>query len=381
MARSAESPIERRPEDDDMKMRSTQTILLACALASLLLPAGSFGQGIGAGGAGGSSDARIEGRYKIVPLPYLNYSRSLGWTFGALPMVMFNPVEQDTISPSSVAGLLGMYTTNDTWFGLGFSKVYFDEDTWRVAVAGGKGSFNFQFYLDNPIDLWVPYNARGDFAYAEVQRRIVRSLYGGVNYVYMHVRNSTDLFPQSLTTTLNGLGLKATMDTRSNVYYPRSGTHANLEYTTYPEAFGNDVASNTIDIDYNHFWSFRQDRDVLAARAFAGLGIGDLAFSQQYIVGRTDIRGYTQGAHRGNYLLAVQGEYRWNFFKRWGAVGFAGLATVLDSLNEADDGRILPGIGAGIRFTAFTDNNMNVGLDIAAGDGDWGVYFRIGEAF
>ena len=30
---------------------------------------------------------------------------------------------------------------------------------------------------------------------------------------------------------------------------------------------------------------------------------------------------------------------------------------------------------------AFTDNHMNVGLDIAAGDGDWGIYFQIGEAF
>ena len=27
------------------------------------------------------------------------------------------------------------------------------------------------------------------------------------------------------------------------------------------------------------------------------------------------------------------------------------------------------------------EEHMNVGLDIAAGDGDWGVYFRIGEAF
>ena len=44
-------------------------------------------------------------------------------------------------------------------------------------------------------------------------------------------------------------------------------------------------------------------------------------------------------------------------------------------------GRLLPGGGVGIRFTAFADNNMNVGLDVAAGRGDWGMYFRIGEAF
>jgi hypothetical protein len=107
-----------------------------------------------------------------------------------------------------------------------------------------------------------------------------------------------------------------------------------------------------------------------------------VAFNQQYIVGRhSDIRGYTQGAHRANYMLAIQGEYRWNFARRLGAVGFFGLATLFDAVNEADEGRVFPGIGAGIRFTAFTDNNMNVGMDVAAGDGDWGIYFRVGEAF
>jgi hypothetical protein len=83
-----------------------------CLLVILLVPAVVAGQGID--GDGGESNGRIEGRYKIVPLPYINYNRSIGLTVGALPMVMFNPVERDTISPSSVAGLLGMYSTNGT---------------------------------------------------------------------------------------------------------------------------------------------------------------------------------------------------------------------------------------------------------------------------
>ena len=60
-------------------------------------------------------------------------------------------------------------------------------------------------------------------------------------------------------------------------------------------------------------------------------------------------------------------------------MGFAGVATVFEGLNETDDGKLFP--GAAIRFTAFTENHMNVGFDAAVGDGDWGLYFRIGEAF
>ena len=36
---------------------------------------------------------------------------------------------------------------------------------------------------------------------------------------------------------------------------------------------------------------------------------------------------------------------------------------------------------AGLRSNIFPDNHMNTGIDIAAGKDDWGIYFRVGEAF
>ena len=354
---------------------------LVCAtMLLLLIPSAAAGQGLG---GGGGSTGRIEGKYKIVPIPFVSYNRSIGGTFGALPMVMFNPVMRDTISPSSMAGLLGMYSTNKTWFVFGFARIHLAEDNWRLTGAGGSGSVNFQFYLADPIDTWVPYNTRAGFVYVDVQRRVYKRIYAGASFVHTKFRNTTDLSPDTMvTTSLNGLGLSASWDARLNVYYPRSGFLTNVKYFTYPESFGNEVGSKTLDLDHNHYWSLREKTDVIAARAFVGLGLGDLSFNQQYVVGRrSDLRGYTQGEHRGNYLLAVQGEYRWNFRRRFGVVGFAGLATVFESINESDDGKILPGVGAGFRFTAFEENHMNVGMDIAVGDGDWGIYFKIGEAF
>lgn len=90
---------------------------------------------------------------------------------------------------------------------------------------------------------------------------------------------------------------------------------------------------------------------------------------------------YSQGAYRGNYLLALQGEYRWNFHKRLGMVGFLGFATVFESINREDDGRILSGIGTGIRYTADLQTRLNVGMDIAVGRKDWSINFRLREAF
>jgi hypothetical protein len=346
-------------------------ILISC------IPHVTLAQGLTSGGGSG----RIEGDFKFMPIPYINYNRSIGLSLGALPMAMFNPVKEDTISPSSIAALLGMYSTNDTWFVMGFSALFLDEDNWRIIAAGGLGSVNFQFYLDNPIDMWVPYNTQATFGFGQVQRRVYDKFYVGLSYIYTELKTSTETFSDTSSTILRGLGFSLSMDRRKNFYYPRGGFHTTIKYFTYPEAFSNEFVSNKIEIEYNHYFPYRSDQDVLAGRFYAGLGIGDLEFNQQFIVGQKDIRGYTQGEYRGNYKVAIQGEYRWNFHKRWGAVGFLGFATVFESINKEHDGEILPGIGAGIRFTAFTENHMNVGLDIAAGQNDWGIYFRIGEVF
>jgi hypothetical protein len=368
--------IKMMPKSQIMKFDST--LILGIAILILCIPQITLAQGLTGGGEG---SGRIEGDFKFMPIPYLNYNRSIGLSLGALPMAMFNPVKDDTLSPSSIAALLGMYSTNDTWFLMGFSALFLDEDNWRIIVAGGLGSVNFQFYLDNPIDMWIPYNTQATFFFGQVQRRVYDKIYIGMSYIYTDLKTSTETFSDTSGTILRGLGLSLSMDRRKNFYYPRGGFHITIKYFTYPETFGNEFVSNKIEIEYNHYFPFRLEQNVLAARFYAGLGIGDLEFNQQFIVGQRDIRGYTQGEYRGEYLLAMQAEYRWNFYKRWGAVGFLGFASVFESINKEHNGDILPGIGIGIRFTAFTDNHMNVGLDAAVGKNDWGIYFRIGEAF
>lgn len=333
-------------------------------------------------GVGGKNNGRIEGNFKFLPIPYINYNRSIGFQIGAIPMAQFNLTQKDTLSPSSMAGLFGMYSENKTYFLMGFSKFYLAEDNWRFSLAGGTGSVNFQFYLE-PIDLWIPYNTKLDMFFIEAQRRVYKKIYVGLSYIYLNFDTSVEVTDDVYAQQLNGLGLKVSMDYRSNVYYPINGFFSNLQYFTYPEFMGNEFVSNKIQISHNQFFPVRSEKDVVAARAFAGLGLGDLSFNQQFIVGTgDDIRGYSQGEYRGNYMLTLQGEYRWNLNdSKFGFVGFLGLATVFEAINEDHNGLILPGIGAGIRYVVSEETHMNVGMDIAVGKDDWGLYFRIGESF
>lgn len=336
-------------------------------------------QGLG-GGMGGES-SRVEGKVKFMPIPYINYDRTLGFSVGAVPMLMFNPTEKDTISPSSIVGAVGTWSTSKTWFLMGFGKFFLNEDNWRITTAGGIGTMNYQFYLDNPIGGWIPYESQASFFMLKVERRIYESLYGGISYVFADVITTTETLPISDSLRLNGIGFNLSLDQRSNPHYPRSGYYSNIKYNSFPEFFGNETATHKIELDHSHYFPIRQNKDVLAARVYAGLGLGDLAFNQQFIVKDKDIRGYTQGGYRGNYLLTLQGEYRWNFHRRWGAVGFAGMATIFKGINKSDNGKLLPSIGTGVRFRAFPETNFSVGMDVAAGIDDWGIYFQIGEVF
>ena len=358
-------------------------LFLFTLLISISPTTKSYAQALPSGGDSRGGAQLGDKNFSFVPVPYINYSRSIGFAIGALPMAMYKLNEKDTVSPASITGLLGMYSTNETWFAMFFQRFYLKHDNWRVTAAGGLGSINFQFFLDVPGAGYIDYNTQADFVFAEIQRRVIGKLYFGLHYSFASFNTA---FGQDSTVELgrrelHGIGLKMSLDQRNDVYYPKRGFLTEFDWTSYPESLNKNLGSNKLELEHNHYLSIRQNKDVVAVRGYGGFGIGDLAFEQQFIVGRVDIRGYTQGKYRGDYLFAAQGEYRWNFHKRMSAVGFFGMATVLGSINESDDGIFLPGIGTGIRYNIFPKYHMNVGIDVAGGRDDWGFYFRVGEAF
>ena len=323
--------------------------------------------------------------FKFLPIPYLNYSRSLEFSYGLLPLAMYKISKKDTVSPSSMTGGLIMKTTNGTWMGLAFGQFYFNKDNWRSTIAGGTGNVNFQMYPNigflPPV---IDYSTEADFFMMDLQRKIVEDMYFGVGYIYANMNTAFDLGPLPIpeqSVQLNGLRFIYSYDLRDNVYYPHKGFITNPTLNVFPGFMGNAEASQNLELDFNKYFEMPNEADVVAARAFVGLGLGEISFNQQFIVGQTDLRGYSQGEYRGDQLYALQGEYRWNFSKLVGLVGFAGLATISGSSTEAHNGLLLPAVGGGFRINVFPENHFNVGMDFGVGRNDWSLDFRIGETF
>lgn len=316
-------------------------------------------------------------------MPYLSYNRNLDFMIGVIPMGMYRIDPLDTISPKSLSGMAGIYTTNGSYFVSFFNKIYLKEDQWRIVAFAMTGDHLSQFYMDDVDEPgFYNYGTKTTFVMTGVQRQVFNDFYLGINYSYAH-HNTVyeDDIQEPSTVKTNGLQLNVLYDNRDMVYYPTQGKKTSLKWINFPTWFGNEVKAQKIIGEYNQYFPMRNGKDVLAARFAGKFGLGDIAFEQQVTLGGKDIRGYSEGKYRGDGLMAIQGEYRYNFQPKMGLVGFFGLGTIYGSDTESFNWKLYPGGGIGYRYKAFKSVKFNIGLDAAVGKDDWGIYFRIGESF
>ena len=327
---------------------------------------------------------------KLAAIPIINYNRTQGFSAGGMVSGYYKVNRNDTVSPSSNTGILALYTAQQSYVLIGFQRFYLAQDRWRIVAGVGTANVNFQFYYDDPLVAssdFVNYTTKSSFASVQVQRKVVGKLYGGLIGQYISAK-TTFAIPNaegkdsSDERHLNNLGYIFSNDSRSNVNYPVKGVFINFKNQFYRDWIGSNNDYTRYLINYNQFFDLsKNEKNVLAVRASFDIATGDVPFEGQSVVGSDNIRGYSQGKYRGNQVYTAQTEYRWNFYKRFGMVGFFGLASAVENFNDIFNSKILPGIGAGLRFRMIPSEKINIGIDGAVGRGDYSISFRIGETF
>jgi outer membrane protein assembly factor BamA len=324
-------------------------------------------------------DSTVHKKHKvnITAIPIINYNKSYGAIIGAVGMAFFDMNKKDTISPASIVGVGGGYTENKSWFASAFSQLYINEDRWRTTAAVGAGDINFQYFetIDEAGEGgFINYSNVSKFAFFRVFRQIVPHFYGGGIVKLQHSETEFETGIDSITNA-NGIGVSFLFDTRDNVYYPTKGWQSGASYLANTEWMGSDEKFHSIRAYVNFYWKINK-KSILASRGSIFAGLGDVPFTAQHSIGGKDIRGYSDGKYRGDQAYAIQTEYRWTFYRRWGIVAFMGVA-----FTQKPSSGALPGGGGGLRFMAIPSRNINIGIDYAQGKGDNGIYFRINEAF
>lgn len=334
-----------------------------------------------------------DGTPSFVFLPIPRSDPMMGTGLTLVGAVLYNP--NDSPRPW-VTGVAALATNNGSRaLGAGQQASFWD-DRLRLLAGGGKADLNLRFYGIGEAaasrQISVPINEDGRFLLVQGLYGLTKELFVGLRYVDLHVTTTGDpseinsqfglnLQPIDFDHRTSALGPALDYDSRDNQFEPSHGIYATMRLEYASPKFGGDVSYRSLRSQYAQYWRLSPGV-VLAGQASICALDGDVPFTELCLYGiGNDLRGYTGGQYRDRMMYTVQGEARWQFAERWGAVLFAGTGAVADRFSDLLSVTQLPAAGVGLRWLASKQYKVNISLDVAVGRDGSAIYLYIGEAF
>ena len=129
---------------------------------------------------------------------------------------------------------------------------------------------------------------------------------------------------------------------------------------------------------FTHMYLPVNKKWIPAFRVNAQLSTGDVPF---YAKPYVSLRGVAALRYQGGLTVVAETEQLYNITSRWGLIGFTGLGTAFDSLENMNSDEIVWNVGAGARYTIARLYGLKTGFDVARGPEDWAFYVTIGTSW
>lgn len=290
----------------------------------------------------------------------------------------------DEESPPSLFGVVGTYSTTDSWYFGGFGKTHFGEDKHRLLFAAFRGQVrnDYSDFLGSGLNVQSTddlkmYALR--YSYQIYGHWYLGSQFISTNYAISGDNLLSGQILEHIGLTgfkSNGIGLYAQYDTRDNQYSPTTGQTFEAHNVAYRESLGGDVSFDTYTAEYQYFLPLRE-KHVLAMHV-KGRWTHDAPPGGYSSV---DLRGYTRGQYLAPHMTMLEADYRHSLNKKWGVAVFAGVAGLYGYDEVEKDDELFPATGAGV-FYRLNDEGMVVRADFAIGkEGNYGFYLQFGHGF
>jgi glucose/arabinose dehydrogenase len=85
--------------------------------------------------------------------------------------------------------------------------------------------------------------------------------------------------------------------------------------------------------------------------------------------------------YQGEHAATVEAELRWQFWKRFSLVGFAGEGIAWIDLDRFDRQRTVTTGGTGVRYELARRYKLHMGIDVAFGPDGAALYVQFGSAW
>ena len=332
------------------------------------------------------------GSFIIAPIPIS--SPAFGSGLLVVSGYVFKLNEQDKVSAPSWLGAAGTFTNNGTRaLALG-GRLYLKENKYQTTFAVATGRANLDFFgigrIPGASGISVPLQMDGSIFFGEAMRNVGKNIFVGPRYQYRRLAARIDgpspaggfeIPAIDLKSNSAALGLHLQRDLRDNTFYPSKGSLFDFTADFFDQTWGSRREYQTYKIAFNSFHELRK-RHVLAYRVMGCTANGSVPFYDLCLFGfNNDLRGYTTGQFQNRRMFATQGEYRLDWKKRLGFVGFGGVGGVARTWSDFRSDQLLPAGGVGMRFNLDKKNHINYRVDLAFGREGRTLAIGIGEAF
>lgn len=338
----------------------------------------------------GSPDSSKSARSGIYPLPILFYTPETGIAGGGAAMYLY----RDSVSPraSAIMGDIFYTAKNQIVFEISGDQ-YFSRGAYRLlsnlkylkypnkfyGVGNNTRSADEESYTPQTFHLSA-------VLYTNVFSRV--NIGPAVQFENVTMKKTDPAGKLALRTipgsgggTISGVGFVVNWDSRDNTIAAHSGSLYQLITACYRRALGSDFSYNDIQIDVRKFFELAQDQ-VLALQAGGEFIDGTAPFHRLVSFGGQNfLRGYFEGRYRDNCGVALQAEYRFPVWWRFGLVGFAGAAQVAETMSRMTLKKFWLAGGVGLRFALTPEERVNLRLDYGWGNNSSGLYITVTEAF
>lgn len=333
----------------------------------------------------------LDESYGFLPIAMPITEPAIGYGAGGGLMFLDEPMGKAAaeFQRPNISGVFGFGTENGTWGGgAGDIRNWMDGRLQTVAAAF-TASVNLDFYglgedpalADHPLRYTL--EPLGGVIQGKYQLGDSR-FFAGLGYVYVGMDTSFEAPPgapglpdHASESTLGALLPSLSYDTRDNVFTPTTGLYVEASLAAFSEALG-------ADGEYQRGTLLAMYYRPLARNLFLGVkGQATATWSDPpfYLQPYVQLRGAPAMRYQGEQVAQAEAELRWQFYKRWSLVGFAGAGLAQAEIQGEERDRSVVTGGTGFRYELARKYGIHAGADIAWGPDETALYLQVGSAW
>ncbi len=296
------------------------------------------------------------------------------------------------------------YTQYKQMLALSLSDLYFGHDKWQL--IGDWRFYNFPTYTYGLGSLTTLQDAdKINYlqlrVYETITREVAKNTSIGLGYHFDYHWKIRDLNAEAGEITdfqrygfahssiSSALSLSLIYDTRDNPNNPYHGMYMNAQFRSTLKGLGSSGNWNSLIVDIRKYFPLSKKWHMeLACWAYVWLTLNgkppylDLPSTSWDTYNNTG-RGYGMGRFRGNHLLYLETEFRFNILRNGllGGVAFLNVQTI-SQWPSNNFSSAQPGGGVGLRIKLNKRTNTNSAVDYGVGTGgSRGFAFNFNEVF